>query len=781
MFKFLNKAETIKSIYGKLKHSYVLPSLIFKVSQYEKNKESVLKQIQNNFNEKKLIIRSSSNDEDTDSNSLAGHYESILNVDSFSEIDLKNSIEKVIVSLNFDKDSSFFVQPMLEKMKFCGVIFTCDLDTLSPYYIINFDTNGSADAVTSGQKGNLRTIFHLKDSQTFDLDPLIKKLIESAQELELVFGNKKIDIEFGVNDKNEIFIFQVRPIITNDKLNYYSINLKDALLKVEKKIQKLSSPHPNLYGEKAVFGVMPDWNPAEIIGIKPRRLSLSLYKEFITDNIWAYQRDNYGYKNLRSHPLLISFLGVPYIDVRVDFNSFIPKSLDENIARKLVDHYLVKLINTPLLHDKIEFKIVHSCYYFGIEEKLNELKNQGFNSLEINKIKKSLLEITNNIITPKFGHFENDLNKIEELVQKQEIILKSNLSKIDKIYWLTEYCKRFGTLPFAGIARAAFISTQMLNSFVEHNVLSNGEKDEFLKSINTITSQMENDLRLFFQNKITKNQFLDKYGHLRPGTYDINSQRYDERFEEYFPNIPSTYNEKTSFVFNNKMIRKIYELINISQLNIQAEELIVFIKKSIESREYSKFVFTSCLSEILKLIEELGKSVNINKNDISYVDFKTILSLYNDLGNLSLKEIFEKDIEKYKDLYSYTTAVKLPSLITNKSDIYSFELMKEEPNFVSLSSIESQIIKESEINSVQDFQNKIVFIQSADPGYDYLFSKNIGGLITQYGGANSHMAVRCAELGIPAVIGAGEYNFNSWSKAKILMIDASKKKVNIIR
>ena len=71
-------------------------------------------------------------------------------------------------------------------------------------------------------------------------------------------------------------------------------------------------------------------------------------------------------------------------------------------------------------------------------------------------------------------------------------------------------------------------------------------------------------------------------------------------------------------------------------------------------------------------------------------------------------------------------------------------------------------------------------IKSADPGYDYLFSKKISGLITQYGGANSHMAVRCAELGIPAVIGVGEYNFTKWSKAKILEIDAVNKHVKII-
>jgi hypothetical protein len=42
------------------------------------------------------------------------------------------------------------------------------------------------------------------------------------------------------------------------------------------------------------------------------------------------------------------------------------------------------------------------------------------------------------------------------------------------------------------------------------------------------------------------------------------------------------------------------------------------------------------------------------------------------------------------------------------------------------------------------------------------------------------MAVRCAELGIPAVIGAGESNFIQWSRAKVLEIDCLNKKVKVI-
>ena len=41
-----------------------------------------------------------------------------------------------------------------------------------------------------------------------------------------------------------------------------------------------------------------------------------------------------------------------------------------------------------------------------------------------------------------------------------------------------------------------------------------------------------------------------------------------------------------------------------------------------------------------------------------------------------------------------------------------------------------------------------------------LFSHGIKGLITKFGGSNSHMAIRCLELEIPAIIGMGEKKFN---------------------
>jgi glutamine kinase len=290
---------------------------------------------------------------------------------------------------------------------------------------------------------------------------------------------------------------------------------------------------------------------------------------------------------------------------------------------------------------------------------------------------------------------------------------------------------------------------------------------------------MEDDLNELVSSKITKKNFLKKYGHLRPGTYDILSPRYDESFDSYFGETKAKKSNTRKFSFSKSIITKIDGVLEISKLKISSSDLIKFIKDSIEGREHAKFVFTSCLSEILRLVESLGKSAEKSKEEMAHVDFRTILNLYQDLDHQFLNQIFDADIVKFKKLYEYTQAVKLPSLILEPNDVYAYYLQLEEPNFISLNKIQSKVILEDNLNS-ENLENNIVLIQSADPGYDYLFSKKIGGLVTQYGGANSHMAVRCAELGIPAVIGAGEQNFKLWSNSKVLEIDSVNKMVKII-
>ena len=68
-----------------------------------------------------------------------------------------------------------------------------------------------------------------------------------------------------------------------------------------------------------------------------------------------------------------------------------------------------------------------------------------------------------------------------------------------------------------------------------------------------------------------------------------------------------------------------------------------------------------------------------------------------------------------------------------------------------------------------------MFIENADPGFDWIFTRKIKGLVTQYGGANSHMAIRTAELNIPSVIGCGQKKFEELKLCNEVEINSQNK------
>jgi len=769
-----SKAKTLEELQEAVRQSEVLPVYRFFAMDYDKYKSEILINILSQF-KTNLIVRSSSFNEDNFKTSNAGGFDSVLNVNISSRYEIDEAIKKVISSygVTIDCRDEVFIQPMLSDVKMSGVIFTVDIDTMSSYYIVNYDENGSTCSVTSGQSNDLKTFVCLKGYNKVK-DERLARLIIASKECEKIFDNKMLDIEFAFTDK-KLYILQVRAIVLGDKEDLSNMNLLESLKKLHKKIEKLNAIHPNLLGKRTIFGVMTDWNPAEIIGIRPKRLALSLYKELITDETWAFQRDNYGYRNLRSHPLLVSFLGIPFIDVRISFNSFIPKCLNENIATKLVDYYLDELSKNINHHDKVEFEIIYSCYYFGVENKLNKLKNFDFRDSEINNIKESLLVLTNKVIDVEKGLYKIDLEKIDILKIKYSDVVNSKLSLIDKIYWLIKDVRRYGTLPFAGIARAGFIAVQFLKSFVDEKIISKDEYESFLNSLSTVSKELSRDIHY-----LSKDKFLEIYGHLRPGTYDITSLRYDEAYDLYFGSNKTQYNDsEVSFSFSNSQKEKIEKLIVKNGLNTTFDNLIIFIKEAIEGREYAKFEFTKSLSQILKYIEVFGKRYGFSRDELAYLDIQEIINLYATLDHRDVREILRVDVNKNKEFYQYVKAVKLPSVIVSHEDIYTFFLEDNESNFVTLNRVEALVVIEENIaDSI--ISGKIICIKSADPGYDYLFSKNIAGLITCYGGANSHMSIRCAEMGIPAVIGCGENNFSQYCKAQYIEIDALNKQVKVL-
>ena len=67
-----------------------------------------------------------------------------------------------------------------------------------------------------------------------------------------------------------------------------------------------------------------------------------------------------------------NFLGKPYINLNLSFDSLIPSDVNKNLRNKLVSNWLKEIKNKPFLHDKIEFDLVLNCFYFGIDKRIDK-------------------------------------------------------------------------------------------------------------------------------------------------------------------------------------------------------------------------------------------------------------------------------------------------------------------------------------------------------------------------------------------------------------------------
>jgi hypothetical protein len=210
---------------------------------------------------------------------------------------------------------------MITNVKFSGVVLTRNLINYSECVNINYHEGNSTEIVTSGKKNTKNLIYF--QNKKFKIPHKFLIINKCINEIKKITKEKNLDIEFAVDKKNQLQILQVRKLIIPSEKREIKVNYTMLFNNLEKKINKLKLKQNDLYGETTFFGNMPDWNPAEIIGLKPRPLALSLYQELITNHVWSSQRLAYGYKDLSQFHLMTTFYGTPYIDVRIDFNSWL--------------------------------------------------------------------------------------------------------------------------------------------------------------------------------------------------------------------------------------------------------------------------------------------------------------------------------------------------------------------------------------------------------------------------------------------------------------------------
>ncbi|MEB3212399.1 MAG: hypothetical protein VKL39_13655, partial [Leptolyngbyaceae bacterium] len=750
IFVLGTKADTLSRLRGLVQHSIIQDQIAFSVASWRMHRDVLIERVKERFPNQSLMVRSSAQSEDNFNSSSAGRFDSIMDVDPAGG--LKDAIHTVIASYgeNAHDDDQVLIQPMLSCIDLSGVAFTRTLDHGAPWYVINYDTAGKTNAITSGSYVDHRTLLMHRgidiDGDGFP-EPRLRGLVKALKEVESLTGYDQLDVEFAIERTQGVQILQVRPLNVSYPLGLIEDEEYDRMLSEGEKLWDTLAPAPpQIPGDvPPLYGVMTDWNPAEIIGTAPGNLAASIYRFLLMDEIWAIQRFEYGYRDVRPAPLLVQFSGQPYIDVRASFASFLPAAIPDELAGRLLKFYLSWLRERPELHDKVEFDVVPTCLGPGFSRWEKRLSTEGgFTYDEIAQLKQALRSIT----ARAFERPSEDFEKIELLASRyQAIMADERLQAIERARLLLDDCRRLGTLPFAHLARSSFVAVAMLREAVEEGIITQEGQDSFLSSIRTISHELTQHAREVAMGVFSWERFVERYGHLRPGTYDINSPRYDADPEQFLKPLIShvARDEPEREDIGPWMEQRNYfcHALEAQGLPHETEKIECFMRQAIQGREYAKFVFTRNVSAALEALADFGTSIHLTRDQLYDVDLNEFfLSRSGGVPNEEIALRIQRRSESGRQLRKLAVTCKLPPLLTEKSDLRVSVLGADQPNFIGTASVIAGCIDlDSQVTSgFSDVKGYIVMTRNADPGYDWLFASGIVGLVTLFGGANSHMA-----------------------------------------
>ena len=779
---FSSKANTLAYLRPLVECSQIGDQVEFTISEWNLSRGDVLDSIINQFPNRQIIIRSSAVGEDSVEQTQAGVYRTIKDVESSSTPAVIRAVDSVIDSYHdFDMEHQVLVQEMLVGVVANGVAFSRHIDSAAPYYQISYDlTAGKTDTVTSGTS-SYETIVVRRGSvdSIADLNEIVAPVLPAVQEVEALTGHSALDIEFAVTADEIVHLLQARPLVSHGirhpPLTDQQIHRVAERTRAE--IVKNSAPTLGILGNNGVFGVMPDWNPAEMIGRRPRSLAVSLYKLLITDHVWAVQRSESGYRNLVQVPLVVTFAGQPYVDVRASINSFMPSSLTSEVATIIVEFALERLTKYPALHDKIEFELIPTAYVFDFDRWTNLLSDHtSLSGPDLDAWREGLTDITRFAIS----QVPISLDNVRAFSLKCESLQALESEPLVRATRLLDTCKGQGTLPFAHLARSAFVAVGLLRSAEAVGLIGEGLADRYLRSVRTVARQFGEDCASVNRGRLEWSDLVVKYGHLRPGTYDITHLSYAETEDQVLR--PLVELGRTPPLEEDldwtRLLSPLSKTLQEVGIHIDPDDLDRFFRTAIEGREYGKFEFTRYLSHALDALVEFGAINGVDRDDLSHCHINDLLPQSADgLSQApSLESILYSSGEGQR-IYRESTSIELPPLILNESNVDVFALMPGSPNFVGDLRTVAQI---ADLVLYPDItlDERIVCLESADPGFDWIFGTNLVGLVTMYGGANSHMTIRASEFQIPAAIGVGELLFDIIRKSRFVELDPINRRIS---
>lgn len=792
---FGGKGRTLEQVAPLVRGAVVLDRLRFLATEWRDDPARVLDRVTELFGDRSVIVRSSAHAEDGVDESLAGAFQSVLDVPAGSRERLSAAVDEVVASYERGGRHSHaadevLVQPQVTGLAATGVLLTRDLETGAPYFVVNVERrSGRPDGVTGGGEAGIETVYVRREADASTLRPDVRDAVSLARELEALTGLDGLDVEFGIDRAGVMYLFQVRLLAAKGRrLELADEDLDAELDRIAEFLDSRMRPHPTLAGRTTVFGTMPDWNPAEMIGTTPRPLALSLYQRLIVDEAWATARAETGYRDVRPEPLVVSLGGRPYVDVRASLNSFLPSSLPEPIAEQWVDRCIDVLTADPRLHDKIEFEVAITCLTPSFDQDARRLRDAGLSAGEVDTFREALGALTDRILAGVGESAQRQRAAIAEMSRRRERWASQAAAGVPALARraaaLIRDCERFGTTSFSVLARYAFVAMSFLRAMRASGALPEEEYETVLRSVPTVASDLARDFVSHAARDLPTTTLLERYGHLRPSSYDITSPNYAQAAEVYLSGV----RESDGHYPDVSIARAIFDrreasigaALRDAGLSASPSDLLAFVLEAIPAREWAKFEFMKSVDRILEDVAALGRELGLSRDDMSFVPIDLVLRGATESASPALAAELVRAANHHRKRWSLTSAIRLPHVVRGAADVAAFELEEWSPNFISTRCVVAAPVLLDGAAPAEPLDGKIVLIRAADPGYDWIFGHRIAGLVTQFGGVASHMSIRAAEFGLPAAIGCGELIFARLQGAPLIELDCASRKVRAL-
>jgi glutamine kinase len=774
---FGSKAETLSFLSDRLERSRVPALVYFTVGDWRSGPRAMLARVAESLRAPRLAVRSSTRAEDAAGRSLAGRYRTRLGVEN-SEPALVGAIGDVVASYEGGADDQVLVQEMVADAAASGVVVTEDPESGAPYYLVEYhDGSPRTDVVTSGL-GPTKTVWvHHGAPLDFVRCPRLLRVLAAVREIEQTWGPRPLEIEFAECPEGAVFVLQVRPIGTRARLPFdraaedlRTARIADEIRAAALGFRRRSRPRARLLGRRTILGQMPDWNPAELIGTTPSALAVSVFRFLVGDDVWQRARASLGYRAVPGVALVRLLAGRPFVDVRASFNSFLPEGLPERIGSAVVDAWLDRLQERPELHDRVELEVAQTAFDLDFHATHRRRFGGLLGDADRESYATALRGLTSRALAPD-GTLAQSLRAVERLARDGRPAGEGSArSSLERALAALSACRASGTLPFAVVARHAFIAEALLRSAVRRGALDHERWLAFRRSLRTVVADLAADFAAVHEGRLDASGFLRAYGHLRPGTFDVVSLRYDQRPGIFSSPAARSLGSGSSglgaaartsardrFGWTARERSALDRLLREAALAADADGLLDYARRAIVGRERAKFLFTRSLSDALESLACWGGALGLSREELAHASLADLRAA----GRRSTAEtraVLRERIERRRGRAAELRRVRVPHLVCEEGDLWVCPDHPTRPTFVTRRTVVAPpVLLHPRRAAIPDVRGRIVCIESADPGFDWIFARPIAGIITGFGGGNSHMAIRAVELDVSAALGVGEH------------------------